>query len=168
MANLDDLRAELDVNEADLARVHLGQPARIVPDAYPDRRYEASVVKLYPQINRQKGTLRVEVKILEPDVWLRPDMSVRVTFLSQRPATEDGEKTSVLAPRVAVRRDDGEDYAWVVSEGRVRRQPLEIAGPAGADQVIVASGLAGGEALVVGEAAGLVDGQAVEAIPDGS
>jgi RND family efflux transporter MFP subunit len=167
MANLEDLRAELDVNEADLARVHLGQPARIVPDAYPDRRYEASVVKLYPQINRQKGTLRVEVKILAPDAWLRPDMSVRVTFLSESPAAVDGEKTSVLAPRAAVRRDDGKDYAWVVREGRLRRQPLEIAGPAGSDQVIVASGLAGGEALVVGDVAGLVEGQAVETLPDG-
>ena len=35
MANLDDMRAEVDVNEADLARVRLGQPAEVVPDAYP-------------------------------------------------------------------------------------------------------------------------------------
>ena len=62
MANLDDLRAEVDVNEADLARVRLGQPAEVVPDAFQDRRYAAEVVKLYPQVNRQKGTLKVEVE----------------------------------------------------------------------------------------------------------
>ncbi|HXK24738.1 MAG TPA: efflux RND transporter periplasmic adaptor subunit, partial [Myxococcota bacterium] len=33
MANLEDLRAELDVNEADMARVKLGQPAEVAPDA---------------------------------------------------------------------------------------------------------------------------------------
>ena len=48
MANLDDLRAEVDVNEADLSRVRLGQPAEVVPDAFPDRHYAAQVVKLYP------------------------------------------------------------------------------------------------------------------------
>src|SRR5215813_3124727 len=82
IANTDELRAELDINESDLSKVKLDQPAEIAPDAYPDRHYAARVVKLYPQINRQKGTLKVEVRILEPDAWLRPDMSVRVTFFA--------------------------------------------------------------------------------------
>jgi RND family efflux transporter MFP subunit len=162
MANLEELRAELDVNEADLARIHRDQPARVVPDAYPDRRYAARVVKLYPQINRQKGTLKVEVAILEPDAWLRPDMSVRITFLAEAAAPEaDRGAPAVLAPRAAVRREDGADFAWVVTEGRLRRQPLEIAGPSGADQVVVARGLSGGEALVVGDAGDLRDGESV-------
>ena len=63
MANLDDLRAEVDVNEADLstraARAAGGGRARRVTRA---RRYAARVVKLYPQVNRQKGTLKVEVR----------------------------------------------------------------------------------------------------------
>jgi RND family efflux transporter MFP subunit len=162
MANLEELRAELDVNEADLSRIHLHQPARVVPDAYPERSYGARVVKLYPQINRQKGTLKVEVEILEPDAWLRPDMSVRVTFLAEAAAPEaDGGAPAVLAPRAAVRRQDGTDFAWVVVEGRLRRQAVEIAGSSGADQVVVSRGLAGGEALVVGEAENLREGQSV-------
>ena len=64
LANLTDMRAEVDVNEADLNRVHLGQPAQVTPDAYPDAHYDAEVVKLYPQVDRQKGTLKVEVHIL--------------------------------------------------------------------------------------------------------
>ena len=65
MANLEDMRAEVDVNEMDLGKVRLGQPAEVVPDAFPDRKYDAQVVKLYPQVNRQKGTLKVEVGIPE-------------------------------------------------------------------------------------------------------
>jgi RND family efflux transporter MFP subunit len=170
MANLEDLRAEVDVNEADLARVAMGQPAEVTPDAYPDRTYAARVVKLYPQINRQKGTLKVEVKIAEPDEWLRPDMSVRIAFLAEpEPAAaagESGEGGVVLAPRAAVRGGEAEPFAWVVTEGRLRRQPLAVAGPSGSDRVVVAEGLAGGEALVVGEAEGLREGQAVEVVAD--
>jgi RND family efflux transporter MFP subunit len=162
MANLEDLRAELDVNESDLARVKLGQPAEVAPDAYNDRRYQARVVKLYPQINRQKGTLKVEVRILEPDEWLRPDMSVRITFLQEMaPAADGSEPSLVLAPREAVRKEGGAQFAWVVTEGRLRKQPLETAGERGANAV-VAKGLSGGEALVLGPAEGLREGQAVE------
>jgi RND family efflux transporter MFP subunit len=168
MANLEDLRAELDVNESDLARVKMGQPAEVQPDAYADRRYQARVVKLYPQINRQKGTLKVEVQILSPDEWLRPDMSVRVTFLQQIEPTADGaEPAQVLAPREAIRKEAGASYVWVVTEGRLRRQPIETAGERGANAV-VAQGLTGGEALVLGPAEGLSEGQRVEVVQAGS
>ncbi|MGH7899910.1 MAG: efflux RND transporter periplasmic adaptor subunit, partial [Candidatus Binatia bacterium] len=67
VADLSEIRAEVDVSESDLAHVRLGQDAEVVPDAFADRRYRATVVKLYPQVNRQKGTLKVEVRIAEPD-----------------------------------------------------------------------------------------------------
>jgi RND family efflux transporter MFP subunit len=166
MANLEDLRAEVDVNEADLARVAMDQPAEVIPDAYPDRPYAARVVKMYPQINRQKGTLKVEVRIAEPDAWLKPDMSVRINFLAEaKPDAAGDSKPIVLAPRAAVRAEGGASFAWVVTEGRLRRQPLEVAGPSGSDQLVVSSGLSGGEALVVGDAEGLREGRRVEVAP---
>jgi RND family efflux transporter MFP subunit len=164
MANTDEMRAELDINESDLAKVKLDQPAEIVPDAYPDKRYAARVVKLYPQINRQKGTLKVEVRIVEPDAWLRPDMSVRVTFFAGEPEPgAENVAAQVLAPRDAVRRDDAGEYAWVVTEGRLRRQALASAGAAADGRAIVSQGLSGGEALVVGDAEDLSEGQRVHA-----
>ena len=163
IANMDELRAEIDVNESDLAKIEIDQPAEVVPDAYTDRRYRASVVKLYPQINRQKGTLKVEVKILEPDEKLRPDMSVRITFLREAQAAPGGEG-AVLAPREAVRSDADGAYVWVLTQGRLRRQAIETGGDAGSGQMIVTSGLAGGEALVVGDAEDLSEGGAVEVI----
>jgi RND family efflux transporter MFP subunit len=161
LANMSELRAEIDVNEADLSKIEIGQPAEVVPDAYGDRRYRASVVKLYPQINRQKGTLKVEVKILEPDEKLRPDMSVRITFQREAKAAPGGEG-AVLAPRAAVRSEAGSSYVWVVTQGRLRRQAVETGGDAGSGRVIVTSGLAGGEALVVSDASGLGEGDAVD------
>jgi RND family efflux transporter MFP subunit len=148
LANLHDMRAEVDVNEADLNRVHLGQPATVTPDAYPDARYAATVVKLYPQVDRQKGTLKVEVRILQPDEKLLPDMSARVTFL-QPPEAGAAAEPAVLVPATAVRRDaQGESVVWVVQDGRVRRQRIETGGDVG-DKVRITSGLQGGETVVV-------------------
>ncbi len=121
MANLKDMRAELDVNEADLARIKAGQLAEVKPDAYTDRSYNAHVVNLCPQINSQKGTLQVEVGIESPDAWLRPDMSVRIAFLEEAKLTAAGEQASlVLAPREGVRTEDGR-RAW--RAGRRREWP---------------------------------------------
>ncbi len=161
MANLSNLRAEVDVSEADLSRVRLGQPAVVMPDAYSDRRYDAKVVKLYPQVNRAKGTLKVEVAIPNPDDLLLPDMSVRIQFLAgEEPARADGPAL-VLAPRAAIRSDSQGSFAWVVSDGRLRRQSVTTGAERG-DQIAIAQGLTGGEALVVGEAANLSDGDRVE------
>src|SRR5690606_4459656 len=113
---LTDMRAEVDVNEADLNRVSLGQGAEVAPDAYPDRTYAARVVKMYPQVDRQKGTLKVEVQVLEPDDKLLPDMSARVTFLAP-PTASPAADTTVLVPRAALRRDEqGNSIVWVVSD----------------------------------------------------
>jgi RND family efflux transporter MFP subunit len=158
MANLEDLRGQVDVTEGELAKIRLNQRAEVVPDAYPDRRYGAHVVKLYPQVDRQKGTLRIEVQIEKPDEYLWPDMSARITFLE--PVQRTPGATAVLVPRSAVRQSPQGLYAWVLEDGHVRRTPVTT-GPEFADQVQVTAGLSGGERVVIGEAPALEDGQAV-------
>jgi HlyD family secretion protein len=156
LANLNDMRAQVDVNEADLNRVRMGQPALVIPDAYPEARYDAEVVKLYPQVDRQKGTLRVEVHILHPDGRLLPDMSARITFLAAPSPRAD--KPTVLVPVAAVQRDaQGNSFVWIVNGERVQRTRVETAGESG-DRVRVATGLEGGEAVVVSGQPSLRDG----------
>lgn len=149
LANLTDIRAEVDVNEADLNRVAIGQDAQVTPDAYPDHAYAARVVKLYPQVDRQKGTLKVEVQVLSPDEKLLPDMSARVTFLAAAQPQQDTAPL-VLVPREALRRDkQGNTIVWVVEAGRAVPRIVEAAGDVG-QQVRIRRGLSGGESVVVG------------------
>lgn len=160
LANLNDMRAEVDVNEADLNRVQLGGRAIVAPDAYPDAKYDATVVKLYPQVNRQKGTLKVEVQINQPDEKLLPDMSARVTFLSQEPDLGDADATpTVWIPSSAVRTENGDTFVWRVESGVARRVPIEVGGRA-EGRTRVKSGLSGGEELVTSPTE-LGDGQAI-------
>ena len=166
LANLADIRAEVDVNEADLSRVRMGQPAFVTPDAYPDAKYDAEVVKLYPQVNRQKGTLKIEVHVLKPDARLLPDMSARITFLAEPQAAGQAEKPAVLVPAAAVQRDArGDNFVWVVTDGRARQTRVETAGDVGG-RVRIASGLKGGEAVVIGNLP-TRDGQTVKVVTPG-
>jgi RND family efflux transporter MFP subunit len=159
MANLEDMRAEVDVNEADLARVRMGGPARVAPDAHPDRAYAAEVVKLYPQVDRQKGTLKVEVRILDPDESLLPDMSARITFLAERPPPGE-EKPYVTVPERAVHGGDDGAFVWLVAEGKALRRPVRVGGAASDGRVRIENGLRGGETVVLDDV-GLEEGAPV-------
>lgn len=163
LANMTEVRAEIDINESDLPRIHLGQRAEVTPDAAPDTRYPARVVKLYPQVDRQKGTLKVEVRLDTPDERLLPDMSARVAFLGEPPAAGAGVG-QVLVPTAAMHRGpDGRSFVWVVEDGRARQTFVEQAGILG-DAVRVTSGLTGTEEVVVSEPPER-DGQRVRAAP---
>ncbi|MBM3881824.1 MAG: efflux RND transporter periplasmic adaptor subunit [Verrucomicrobia bacterium] len=82
LADLTDLQVEVDLNELDTPKVHLQQPCRVVPEAYPDRSYTGVVAEIAPEANRQKGTLQVKVDLAQPDAYLVPDLNARVDFLT--------------------------------------------------------------------------------------
>jgi len=83
MANPKDLQVEIDLNEADLAKVSLNQECRVSPEAYPNKTYRGYVVEIAPEANRQKGTLQLKVQIREPDKFLTPELSAKVEFLKR-------------------------------------------------------------------------------------
>jgi HlyD family secretion protein len=78
-----DLQVEIDMNEADLGKVHLGQRCKVSPEAYLERSYEGVVVEIAPEASRQKGTLQIKVQIKAPDKYLTPELSAKVDFLNQ-------------------------------------------------------------------------------------
>ena len=54
-------------------------------------------MKIYPEADRQKGTVKVEVGILKPDLAIiKPEMSVRVSF-SVGACRDRGKATAVGA-----------------------------------------------------------------------
>lgn len=81
VANPKDLQVEIDLNEADVAKVFLNQKCRVSPEAYPDKVYEGYVAEMAPEANRQKGTLQIKVQIRNPDHFLTPELSAKVDFL---------------------------------------------------------------------------------------
>jgi len=76
-----DLQVEIDLNEADLSKVSLGQKCRVTPEAYLDKAYDGVVAEIAPEASRQKGTLQIKVQILNPDRYLTPELSAKVDFL---------------------------------------------------------------------------------------
>ena len=156
IADLNDLRVELDVSQNDFAKVSLAQPCTIVTDAYPDKKYRGVVHLISPEANRQKATVQVRVKVLDPDERLKPDMNATVSFLAPRATTGAAASTTgsaagtperpvIRIPGTAVR--DG--AVFVVEDGKAVRRTVAVVKAAAGGEVEVRTGLIGGEDLIV-------------------
>ncbi len=157
MANLNDLRVELDINQNDLRRLTLGMPAQVVLDAYPDRPYRGTLAEMAPEANRQKATLQVKVKVRDPDGLIRPEMNARVTF--EEPPRRGGPPR-VFVPKESVAGAAEGPVVFLVREGKAVRRRVKLGAESGTN-VEVLEGLQGGESVVIRGMAGLADGAPV-------
>jgi multidrug resistance efflux pump len=87
MANLADIEVDLNIQERDIAQVFKDQQCVIRPEAFPKREYKGEVSRLMPIADRAKGAVPVRVKVFVPreeaGVYLKPEMSVLVSFLAK-------------------------------------------------------------------------------------
>jgi HlyD family secretion protein len=160
IADLHDLEVELDINQNDFAKLTATQPGIVTTDAYPDRKYQGFIHEISPEANRQKATVQVKVKVINPDSYLRPEMNASVAFYSnEKPGGSQSQaKPMVIVPGSAIK-DNG---VFVVLGGKAVRRSVKVAGTT-AQGVQVSEGLIGGEDLVANPPADLKDGQKVRA-----
>jgi HlyD family secretion protein len=99
MADLSRVRVRALFNETDIGQVRPSQPATVVVDAYPDRRFAGMVEKIEPQAVVQQGVTMFPVLITldNREGLLKPGMNGEVSVLID-------ERLNVLAvPNDAVR-----------------------------------------------------------------
>ena len=159
LADTDDMRAEVDINEADMAKVGIGSPATVALDSYPNKEFDAALVKVYPEADRQKGTIKVEVQITRPDLQIiKPEMGVKVSFLENQPAAT--QQPRITVPESAVRVEEGETYVWTVRKGIVQRVGV-ARGQKTEGGIEIRQGLNDGDVVVVSPHANLANGRKV-------
>jgi RND family efflux transporter MFP subunit len=152
IVDLGSLEMEADINEQNLGKLSLGQPAEVTLDAYPDHPYKARLRQIVPTADRQKGSVKVKVEILDRDSRVLPEMSCRVVFLDPNAKPAEGAKPKVMVPAASVVEVGGRKGALFVERDRAVFRPL-VLGPAAASQIEVTSGATGGEEIVA-DAAG--------------
>lgn len=166
LAKLDELEVDTDVKEDYLGQLRKGQPTQVAVDAVPDHRYQGRLREIIPMGDRTRGIVKVKVSVLDPDERLFPELSATVHFLPEGGDGDGARKQAlekgVFAPVAAIEGDPGEQFAWVLEEGRVRKAAVTPAGEENDGLVRVTGGLQGGERVVVDPPAGLKEGDEVK------
>lgn len=147
VADLSQVWIWIDVFEKDLRRVHPGDGAAVVVDAYPGETFEGKVSLLAGSVDTTTRTVRARVDAGNRDGRLRPGMfaRIRLTDPHVRPA---GPGVPVVPESALQRQGDG--FAVFVPEGerRYRRREVQTGRRVG-DWVEILAGLKAGERVVV-------------------
>src|SRR5271168_3024036 len=150
LADLNDLQVELDIAQADFARLSPTQKAVVTTDAYPDKQYDGLMAQISPEANRQKATVQVKVQVQNPgkypDVQLRPEENATVKFLANEVAKTTQQPAGVFVPSTAIRDRDGKKIVLIAFNGKAVAREVHVMSQR-ADGALV-DGLVGGETLI--------------------
>lgn len=162
MVDWASLEAQVELAETNLSAAVVGSPAAIYLDAYPERRYEGVVQRIWPTANRQKATVEVRIGFAAPDERLRPEMGLRVVFSPKdEPATSAAPAApSIVIPADAVTIVAGKRGVFVVERDVLAWRELTL-GEERAGRVKVDGGLSEGERIVAAPKNTLAAGQRV-------
>src|SRR5215475_4332709 len=159
LADLSDLQVELDISQNDFAKLGPKQRAVVTTDAYPDREYKGVIDEISPEGNRQKATVQVKVKILNPDDYLRPEENANVRFLGEENKKQTQVATGVIVPTNAVRDNNGKKTVLVAFNGRSVTREIKVVSQRSNGYLV--DGLTGGEDIIVNAPAELKEGDRI-------
>ena len=148
-----EIRVPLD--ERNLSRLALQQPAIAIADAYPDEPFPVRISFIAPSIDPQRGTVEVRLAVDPVPDFLRQDMTVSVNIETDRRAKALVIPNDALAN---VKEDNAE--VLLLRDGQVQRQRVRL-GLRGLAASEVLSGLSEGDEILVDATASLTDGERV-------
>ncbi|MBN1960909.1 MAG: efflux RND transporter periplasmic adaptor subunit [Deltaproteobacteria bacterium] len=160
IVDMQSLEVEVDVGEAYIAKVIVGQPVKITLDAYPDWKIPGKVRTVIPTADRQKATVKVRIAFEQLDPRILPDMGVKVAFLSETSKKEAQPTARALLPDTAIHNQDSKTVVFVVNNGRLERRAVQV-GNNNAGEVEILAGVSPGDTVVVSSVSQLRDNQAV-------
>ena len=125
LPDLNEMRADGDIDESDGGFVREGQPVTLRIEALPDRDFPGRVTKIGRAVRRKSGRVpnkvfRVQLVLDKSDPAMRPAMRFRGEIETQR------LKNTLLVPREAVFLRPSGPVAWVKRWNGYREVPVKL------------------------------------------
>jgi membrane fusion protein, multidrug efflux system len=158
IADVSVLVVRVQVSELDVVQLEQGQPAVVMMDAFPGRRFSGRIRRIFPSADPATRLVPVEVALdTESARVARPGFMARVAFALE---PRDGVR---LVPASAVTGTGAAQAVFVIEDGRAIRRPVRT-GISSAGNVEVLEGLEVGERIVTAGVNTLRDGTAVREV----
>jgi RND family efflux transporter MFP subunit len=108
VADLKSLIIRVNLNEVDIAKVHVGQPVRITLDAYPQKVFTGKVGFVSPsaELVEKIKVFKVEIALDELGESFRTGMSANVEILGEK------RNKAISIPLEALQKRDGQTIAY--------------------------------------------------------
>jgi HlyD family secretion protein len=147
----------IQIDEKNLAKIALGQPALGSADAYASQRFDAVVAYINPGVDATRGSVEVKLAVVKPPPYLRQDMTVSVDI-------ETARRTATVVIATSTLEDADTDKPWVlVVRGKHAVKQFVTLGLRGDTRVEVLDGISAGEGVIPKSKLGVKAGQRVRA-----
>lgn len=147
------------IDERNLGKIAIGQPALASADAYPAQRFAATVAYINPGIDITRASMEIKLNVAAPPPYLRQDMTVSVDI-------EVARRANALAVPGRSVRDALSAHPWVMilRNGRAERQAVTL-GIVGNSQTEIRAGLKAGDQIIPAGSPTLIGAHARAATP---
>ncbi len=113
------LRLKIDVPEASIGKVALGQSITLQTSAYPDRNFAGTVARILPNLNVSARTLTVEAEVANGDGLLKPGQFATVRITQSKP------ENAVMIPATAIKAEGDINKVYIVKDGVAREKIIQ-------------------------------------------
>jgi RND family efflux transporter MFP subunit len=147
IADMNSLMVETDVSESNIEKIKQDLDCEIVLDANPGKSYQGYVSKIVPTADRSKATVLVKVGFKSYDNRVLPEMSAKVSFLSEKSKEEQEQIPVLTAPLSAVEDLDGKKIVYIVVDDTAVQKEIST-GRLFGSYVEIISGLEEGDKII--------------------
>ncbi len=110
VTDLKRVQVLVDVPEAHLAKISVGQRIGVQVDAFPEERFGGRVERISPAVDPATRRVQVRCSVDNADAKLRPEMYARATLLA------DEHRTAVRVPNAALVTQGVQHFVFVERE----------------------------------------------------
>jgi len=161
VVSMEDLYIEAFIDEADVAKVKLGQQVNITMDAYLGKVFKGEVYLISPVVlggKQETRTFEVRTRIKEKEIIVKPGMSADVEIVV------DNIKSALVIPSSAVMEKNGKKFVFIKRDSTARIIPVDI-GQFNWNFTEIKSGVKEGDVVIANpDTSGLADGKRVREI----
>jgi len=147
IADMNSLMVETDVSESNIEKIKPDTDCEIVLDSNPGKSYQGYVFKIVPTADRSKATVLVKVGFKSYDNRVLPEMSAKVSFLSEKSKEEQEQLPVLTAPLSAVEDLNGKKVSYLVIDDVAVQKEIST-GRLFGSYVEVLSGLSEGDKII--------------------
>jgi multidrug efflux pump subunit AcrA (membrane-fusion protein) len=160
LVHLETLKVVANVLEKDISLVKIGMKVKILTEAYPDKPFEGTIVRINKALDLATRTLQAEINVPNPGRLLKPGMFARIEVaLKEKPG-------ALVVPRTAVLGEEGKQFVFTVEGNQAFRKPV-VTGIEQEGLIEIVEGVKEGDKIVVRGQESLRDRSTIRIIEGG-
>lgn len=146
IVELDPVIAAIQVTEKDYPRIAIGMAAELKTDAFPGRKFTATVSRIAPIFSEATRQARIELRVPNPEHLLKPGMFSRCTLELDR------VENVLSAPEMAITHRNNQTGVFLVTDDNKSVQWIEVEpGLKDGDQVQLIKADISGKVVTLGQ-----------------